>query len=152
MKETDRINKLFDDLYQGTPWLDVTIMDTLKNITAEQAAGKIKPGWNSIWEVVNHVISWRLAILERIEGREVKSPEHNFFVPVTDQSTEAWNNTLNRLQDSQDKWITYLHNFPEKEFDIVPDKKPYSKYELIHGILQHDAYHLGQIRILAKTV
>jgi len=152
MKETDRIIKLFDDLYQGTPWLDVTIMDTLKNITPELAARKIKPGWNSIWEVVNHVISWRMAILERIEGREVKSPEHNFFVPVSNQSTEAWGNTLNRLQDSQDKWITYLRNFPEKEFDIVPDKKPFSKYELIHGILQHDAYHLGQIRILAKSV
>lgn len=152
MKETDRIIKLFDDLYQGTPWLDVTIMDTLKNMTPEKAAGKIKPGWNSIWEVVNHVISWRLAILERIEGREVKSPEHNFFVPVTDQSAEAWNNTLNKLQDSQDKWINYLRNFPEKEFDMVPDRKPFSKYELVHGILQHDAYHLGQIRILAKSV
>jgi uncharacterized damage-inducible protein DinB len=152
MKETDRIIKLFDDLYQGTPWLDVTIMDTLKNLTPERAARKIKPDWNSVWEVINHVISWRLAILERIEGREVISPEHNFFVPVTDQSTEAWNITLERLQDSQDKWINYLRNFPEREFDVVPDKKPYSKYELIHGILQHDAYHLGQIRILVKPV
>jgi uncharacterized damage-inducible protein DinB len=150
MKETDRIIKLFDDLYQGTPWLDVTFMDTLKNMTPEQAARKIKPNWNSAWEVVNHVISWRLAILERIEGREVKSPEHNFFVPVTDQSQGAWNNTLARLQVSQDKWINYLRNFSEKEFDVVPDKKPYSKYELIHGILQHDAYHLGQIRVLTK--
>jgi hypothetical protein len=47
MKETDRIIKLFDDLYQGTPWLDVTFMDTLKNMPPERAARKIKPDWNS---------------------------------------------------------------------------------------------------------
>jgi len=34
MKETKRIAKLFEDLYNGSPWIDVTIMDTLKNISA----------------------------------------------------------------------------------------------------------------------
>jgi uncharacterized damage-inducible protein DinB len=68
MNESERIIKLFKDLYEGHPWLDVTFMDTLKNMSAEDAAKKPKPGWNSIWEIVNHVISWRLAVLERIEG------------------------------------------------------------------------------------
>jgi len=63
-------------------------------ITPEQAAKKFKPGWNSIWEVLNHLMSWRLAILERIEGREYPSPENNFFSPITDQSASAWNKTL----------------------------------------------------------
>jgi len=150
MKETERIIKLFDDLYHGHPWLDVTFMDTLKNLSAEQAAKKYNPGWNSIWEVLNHLISWRLAILERIEGNDVKSPVNNFFSPISDQSASAWNNTLKNLEDSQEKWINYLGRFSPENFDQVPDTRPYTKYELIYGILQHDAYHLGQIRILAK--
>ncbi len=152
MKETDRIIKLFDDLYNGQPWLDVTFMDTLKNITPEQAAKKFKPGWNSIWEVLNHLMSWRLAILERIEGRDYPSPENNFFSPITDQSASAWNKTLENFADSQKKWVDYLRSFSADRFDEVPDNRPYTRYELIHGILQHDAYHLGQIRILAKTI
>lgn len=152
MKETERIIKLFDDLYQGNPWLDVTFMDTLKNMTAEQAANKMKPGWNSVWEVLNHLIAWRLAILERIEGHEIKSPENNFFSPVTDQSVSAWTKTLENLEDSQKKWVNYLRDFSADRFDQVPDTRPFTRYELIHGILQHDAYHLGQIRILSKLV
>ena len=152
MKETERIIKMFDDLYQGHPWLDVTFMDTLKNMPAEQAAKKLHPGWNSVWEVLNHLISWRLAILERIEGHEVKSPENNFFSPVTDQSDSAWNKTLKNLEDSQNKWVNYLRDFSTDRFDQVPDSRPFTRYELIHGILQHDAYHLGQIRILSKSV
>lgn len=151
MKETDRIIKLFEDLYHGTPWLDVTFMDTLNNLTPEQAAKKLHPGWNSAWEVLNHLTSWRMAVLERIEGKEVGA-ENNFFAPITDQSLPAWNKTLDKFRESQDKWIQYLRNFSENDFDKVPDKKPFSKYELIHGILLHDAYHLGQIRILVKSV
>jgi uncharacterized damage-inducible protein DinB len=152
MKETERIIKLFDGLYQGHPWLDVTFMDTLKNMTAQQAAKKIHPGCNSVWEVLNHLISWRLAILERIEGHDVKSPENNFFSPVTDQSVSAWNKTLINLEDSQKKWVNYLREFSTDRFDQIPDTRPFTRYELIHGILQHDAYHLGQIKILSKSV
>ena len=55
MKEAERIIKLFEDLYNGSPWIDVNIVDTLKNITTNQAANKIIAERNSIWEIVNHV-------------------------------------------------------------------------------------------------
>ncbi|HEY5370958.1 MAG TPA: hypothetical protein VIJ75_18390 [Hanamia sp.] len=48
MQETKRIKKLFGDLYNGRPWIDITIMDTLKYISAEQAAKKVTPERNSI--------------------------------------------------------------------------------------------------------
>ena len=150
MNESDRIIKLFKDLYEGHPWLDVTFMDTLKNMSAEDAAKKPKPGWNSIWEIVNHVISWRLAVLERIEGLDNQSPANNYFTPITDESASAWTATLASFDDSQEKWINYLKQFTVSGIDDIPDTRPFTKYELIHGILHHDAYHLGQIRLVAK--
>ena len=41
MKETQRIIKQFEYLYNGESWIGVNIVDTLTNITAEQAANKI---------------------------------------------------------------------------------------------------------------
>ena len=152
MKETERVSKLFEDLYNGHPWIDVTILPNLKKLTAKQAAKRIYSDWNTIWEIVNHIISWRETVLLRIQGKNIKSPSHNFFVEVPDTSPEAWNSTLDRLEVSQSFWISFLKNFNENDFDTVYKPNKLTYYEHIHGILQHDAYHLGQIVIMMKRV
>ena len=58
-----RITKLLDDIYDGSPWIDVNLTATLKKLSAVQAAKKVAPQWNTIWEIVNHLINWRLNVL-----------------------------------------------------------------------------------------
>lgn len=152
MKETKRIKKLFEDLYNGIPWIDVTIMDTLKNISAEQAAKKVTPGRNSIWQIVNHMIAWRENVLLRVQGNEVTAPNNNYFTQLEIISETEWQKALERLANSQDQWIRFLENFDESQFDRIYASNKMSYYEHIHGILQHDAYHLGQIVLLSKLV
>jgi len=152
MKETARISKLFEDLYEGSPWIDVNIASTLKNISAQQASKKVAPGRNSIWEIVNHLVSWRMDVLQRIQGKVIKSPAHNYIVPVKDVSDKAWKNMLKQLDDSQQQWISILNDFNEKDFARVYPGNKMTYYEHIHGILQHDAYHLGQVVLLSKIV
>jgi hypothetical protein len=43
MKETQHISSLYQKLYNGSPWIDITITAVLENIPAEQAAGKLYP-------------------------------------------------------------------------------------------------------------
>ncbi len=150
MKETKRIEKLFEDLYDGEPWIGVSIFDTLKGISAEQAAKKITPHWNSIWEIVNHIIYWRLNVLKRVHGEVIVSPENNYFEKISDTSEAEWKNTLKRLEDSQQQWIAFLKKFRERDFENIYKNNGLSYYEHVHGIIQHDAYHLGQIVLLAK--
>jgi uncharacterized damage-inducible protein DinB len=152
MKESKQISLLFQDLYSGNPWIDVTIIGTLNDITAEQAAKKIAPNFNSIWEIVNHLINWRLNVLKRVNGEIIETPSNNYIVPIKEISDSAWKETLNRLEDSQKKWIIYLKNFDEKNFQKIYLQNNLSYYEHIHGIIQHDAYHLGQIVLLKKYI
>jgi uncharacterized damage-inducible protein DinB len=152
MKEIKRIARLLDDIYGGTPWIDVNLMDTLQNISVEQAAKKVAPQWNTIWEIVNHLISWRLNVLQRIKGKVLASPRDNYFVPVTDISAEAWQNTLKKLEDSQEQWRSVLKVFKKKDLEKNYPANSMSYYDHIQGIVQHDAYHLGQIVLLAKAV
>ncbi len=152
MKETNRIVKLFEDLYNGSPWIDVTIMNTLKNISAEQAAKKVAPERNSIWQIVNHMIAWRENVLIRIQGNEIVTPNNNYFTEIEKVSETGWQKALERLENSQHQWIAFLKTFEESQFEKIYAKNKMSYYEHIHGILQHDAYHLGQIVLLSKLI
>ena len=151
MKETARIKKLIEDLYDGQPWLDVTILNTLRPLSAIQAATKVSEKWNSIWQIVNHLVQWRFAVLERVKGNRSDSPADNYFWPITDTSENAWKKTLEKLEASQQAWRDFMDSFDEADFERTYGSNNMSYYEHIHGIIQHDAYHLGQIVLLAKA-
>lgn len=151
MTETKRLNQLFKDLFDGDPWLDVNILHTLEAIDARLAARRIAEGRNTIWEIVNHLNSWRRNILDRIRGIYVPSPEHNYILPVEDTSEEAWRATLDELKTTQEDWLRVLKDFREGDLEKTgTDKNKTPYYYYVHGILQHDAYHLGQIVLLTK--
>lgn len=71
---------------------------------------------------------------------------------MIDASEEAWLNTLDKLEDSQEQWRLVLKKLKKKDLEKTYPANGMSYYEHIQGIVQHDAYHLGQIVILAKVV
>lgn len=151
MKESERILKLFKDLYNGTPWLEITLTGKLSELTAEQAARRIMPNWNTIWEIVQHLISWRQNVLQRVQGVVLVTPENNYFTPLTDTSPEAWKAALDQLEETQNQWISFLQEVREVDMLKTYPGNEMSYYDHIIGILEHDAYHLGQISLLAKA-
>lgn len=152
MTEKERISALYQSVYNGNPWIDINIIDTLKSFTAKEAFTKSKPNVNSVWEIVNHMIQWRFNVVQRIQGKILTSPENNYFTPIIDNSEQAWKSILQDLDESQNLWITVLKNFDEAQFEKVYPNNNHSYYEHIQGIIQHDLYHLGQIVILKKLV
>src|SRR6476660_8383136 len=152
MKEQEQLIKLFTDLFYCSSWIDVNIVNTLDEISAKEAATKPFPYFNSIWEIVNHMINWRETVLKRIQGENIESPEDNYFSSIRDRSEEAWQKTRERFRESQQQWLAEIKKMRRKELDLKHDFSPHSNYELLHGILQHDAYHLGQIRLQMKLV
>lgn len=152
MKETARIASLFEKLYAGSPWIDVNIQDTLAPLTADQAVRRVIPSLNTIWEIVNHLVSWRENVLRRIQGEVITTPADNYFSLISNTSPAAWKRTLKRLAASQDKWLRLLSDWQRADFEKIYPNNHMTYYEHIQGILQHDAYHLGQIVLFAKLV
>jgi uncharacterized damage-inducible protein DinB len=150
MKE--RIIKLFEAGYDGSPWIDVNLVDTLQAISATQALKKMSPSSNSIWEITNHIISWRENVLQRVKGKSIKTPAHNYFVAVTSGTNAEWQVTMKKLEATQADWITFLKTLKETALEQVYEPNGMTYYEHIQGILQHDTYHLGQIVMLTKLL
>jgi uncharacterized damage-inducible protein DinB len=150
MKETVRILGLFRDLYDGDDtFLDVSLVATLRDIQAEKAAGK-PSGGNSIWEITNHLVAWRENVLQRVSGTAIATPLHNYFVPIADTSENAWQQTLEKLEQSQKRWENFLSKMRDEDLTGIYSGNGLTHYQHIHSIIQHDAYHLGQIVMLAK--
>lgn len=152
MTERDRIKSLFEKLYHGDPWLDLNMVTELQDVTAAQAAKRALPDCNTIWEIVNHQISWRQNVLRRVHSEVIQTPSNNFIEPIQDTSAKAWSDTLRRLGETQNAWLDFLTSMDEATFDDEYPVNRLTYYEHIHGILQHDAYHLGQIVLLKKFV
>jgi uncharacterized damage-inducible protein DinB len=152
MKETERIIKLYNDLYNGVPWIDVSLKGTLKKLSARQAAKKVSRKYNSVWEIVNHIIKWRIHVLKRLEGEKINVTGNNYFEKVTDISEGAWRLTLKQLDDSQKQWNIFLKKLKDRNLENINPKSRKTYYWHIHSIIQHDAYHLGQIVMLTKAI
>jgi uncharacterized damage-inducible protein DinB len=150
MRESTRIVSLFEKLYNGDPWIDVNIVGVLHKISAEQASKKVSANANSIWEITVHLIHWRLNVLERVAGKTIETPDNNYFEPVKDNSNKAWAGILNELAISQSRWIDFLKDIQNEDLEQLYPENNMTYYEHIQGIIQHDAYHLGQIVLLSK--
>ena len=76
---------------------------------------------------------------------------------VPDPSESAWEATLANLAESGDRLEKSIARFPEGHLD---DPVPaYSEkgssgityYHVLHGVIQHDVYHAGQIAVLRNV-
>ncbi len=147
--EIDRIVRMLEKTFEKYPWFGQSMMEILSSIDpkiVDQRHGLA----HTINELVLHMTSWRKFATKRIEGVDdyEVSDEMNFPKPG------SWQNAMAELKASQTALIAAMKNFPESRLgDIVPSKShKYTYYTLLHGIIQHDIYHLGQVAILKKVL
>lgn len=146
-----KAKKLLKDHYNGNPWIDSTIAGTLKQITAKQAAAK-RGGFNSIWQIVNHMILWRTALIGRVMDKPAAHPDDNFIREVKDTSPAAWKKTIKKFVQSQKDIISFLGSSEDELLEKISPSSGYSYFELVMSIVIHDSYHLGQIMLIKKMV
>ncbi len=151
MDNISKIKKLLGDHYDGLPWIDITLMGTLSSLTAKQASVKIGE-LNSIWQIVNHMIAWRKALIGRVMDKPVKHPGYNYISQIKDTSSKAWKDTLKKFERSQKDIITFLNKSSDPLLEKISPTSGYSYYELLLAILQHDTYHIGQIVLIKKMM
>lgn len=145
--ETERIVRLIEKTFDKHPWYGPSIMEVL-TMDASTAAKRVGKG-HSIIELVRHMTSWRIFAVKRLQGDDVFEVTAGMNFP----DTGTWEEAVGNLRSSQDQLVEAARNFPESRLgELVPSKtQKYTYYTLLHGIVQHDIYHLGQISYLSKS-
>ena len=153
MKETARIADQLERAYSGKAWHGPSLRSLLRGISAEQAAQRPIPGAHTIWELALHAAAWDGVACERILGgtRTSLPPDEN-FPAVTDTSEAAWKKALKELEQQHRALAAAIRKFPDAKLDRKLGGGDHSFYITMHGAVQHDLYHAGQIAVLKKLV
>ena len=134
-------------------WHGPAIADLLEDVTAEQAADRPIRGAHSIWELVLHATAWTEIARERIAGsaKGDPTPEED-WPPVSDKSAEAWRSAKERLKEAHRELAAEAARMDDSTLIGRVPGKDHSVLVMLHGIVEHDAYHGGQIAILKKAL
>jgi hypothetical protein len=90
------------------------------------------------------------AVRRRLEGEAVALSDEDDWPPVHDTSEAAWQNALAALENGHENLRQTIRRLADTRLgDVVPGKN-YSVYFMLHGLIQHDLYHAGQIALLKK--
>jgi len=157
--EADRLIDQFKRAHDGDPWHGSPVKAILKGVTAEQAARTPANGAHSIWALVLHMTGWRNEVAQRAKGKPAGEPAAGDYPEVGDPTPARWKAALAALDASHANLVEVVRGMSDEHL-LKPTNDPRSRplgtgvsyYELLHGIVQHDAYHAGQIAILKKVL
>ncbi|HKH43429.1 MAG TPA: DinB family protein [Thermoanaerobaculia bacterium] len=125
----------------------------LADVDASRAAARPLPGAHSIWELVQHMTVWLETVRRRLEeNRAIEpAPEVNWAL-VPDPSEEAWRRTVERHRRAAEDLRRLTTSLQDSRLEQGVAGKDYDAYVMLHGIVQHELYHAGQIALLKKVL
>ena len=154
--EVDRIRDQFRRAFDGEAWHGPSVLTILNGVTALQAAAHPIPGAHSIWELTMHIEAWERACLRRLNGDPAQLTDEEDWQPINDTSDAAWERTKQQLVDTHRELLDTIARVDESRLNepiITNSTAPFSSvYVTLHGGVQHDLYHAGQIAILKKAL
>lgn len=151
MTETTRIADQLKRAFEGSAWSGPSVMETLSGVSSADAARHAAGEAHSIWEIVLHIATWEGVVLRRLGGDPAKdiTPQQD-FPTVIDISEQAWANTLSSLKEGHEALIKGVLGLPQERLSSIVPSHDYTFYVMLHGVVQHDLYHAGQIAILKR--
>lgn len=144
----DQLEKAF----YGGAWHGPSVLESLENISAEQAVSKPVKNSHSIWEITLHINTWQQCALRRLSGEKYEPSPEEDWPEVKNDSQSSWESTISNLKDSMANLIEFLSKLDENILNENIAGKNYTSYFLLHGLVQHNVYHAGQIVILKKAL
>jgi uncharacterized damage-inducible protein DinB len=152
MTEIERILDQLKRAYEGNAWHGPSVRESLAGVTAAQAHARPLANAHSIWELIQHIAVWENVGRRRLEGDraaiEISSPED--WPPADDTSETAWDQSKAALDRGHEALREAISRIREERLDEPILEGMSSVYVTVHGVIQHDLYHAGQIAMLKK--
>jgi uncharacterized damage-inducible protein DinB len=152
MTEVQRILDQIKRAWEGEAWHGPSLQELLANVDAATANARPILGVHSIREIVYHLAFWKNNSRERLAGARVFPSDAESW-PTTDESPAAWQDTTKLLETHHRALAEAVAQITDARLnEPVPGKQQdFAAYILLHGVIQHDLYHAGQIALLKKA-
>ena len=151
MSETANIVDQLKRAFEGNAWHGPALNELLAGVSAEQAAARPLSRAHTIWEIVRHIITWETVVCKRLKGERVDKPDEGDWGDVADTSAAAWDTTLASLRRTQEALVEQAAALTDATLQETAVGTDYSVYFMLHGVIQHNLYHGGQIALLKQA-
>ncbi len=84
-----------------------------------------------------------------VEGEEHELSEEENCPKIVDTGTDAWDRAVPALVDSEKRLRDAILGLDDSRLEDRPKTK--TVYELLHGVVQHNLYHAGQMALLKRA-
>jgi uncharacterized damage-inducible protein DinB len=137
--------------FEGDAWHGPALLELLKDLDAAAAAAKPSPDVHSIWELVLHIAAWDDAAMRRLAGEKCQPTGAANFPPPPKPTEAAWRKAIAQATRTHNQLVKKVAAIAESRLgERVPGKK-YDFQHMLHGVVQHELYHAGQIAVLKKA-
>jgi uncharacterized damage-inducible protein DinB len=144
-----------DEVYRGPAWHGPAVLEALDGVSAATARAKPDPKRHSIWELVRHLTHGRHLMVDRLNESLSEFPhairEPWWPVPPADTSETAWREDLALLDAHHARLVDAIGAASAAQLARRPKPDDQTLAQQLLGMAAHDAYHAGQIRLLALS-
>lgn len=143
----DELNRAFD----GEAWHGPALMEILEGVDARTAARRPIANAHTIWELVLHLAAWERVVTRRLHGEKLTLSDAENFGHIQDTSDKAWRDAVANLRRNHEELITTVSALSEARLNETVPGKDYDVRFMLSGVVQHAAYHGGQIALLKRA-
>jgi uncharacterized damage-inducible protein DinB len=151
MSEIHRILDQVQRAWDGNAWHGPPLRALLVDVSAAQAHARPIAAAHTIAEIVLHLAYWKDAVRRRLAGETVLPTEPEQWPAVGEPSGAAWRAALALLEARHRALVEAVARLDDGRLADPVGGKDYDVYVLLHGAIQHDLYHAGQVALLKKA-
>ena len=157
--ERRRIIEQLQRAYDGDAWYGPSVRAALEGVDARQAAARPEPAAHTICEIVLHMTAWTREVTRRLRVGIAQEPELGDW-PAAGACDEAGSTAILATLDATNReLVEAIVAMDDAQLeDRIGDVRDralgsgVSRYVTVHGLVQHHAYHAGQISLLKKAL
>lgn len=138
----------------GPMWHGPSMVEALAGLAPVDAATHAIPGAHSIWELVLHIGAWATIAEARLFGTPWLDPsdDENFPKPSTRRGAREWAAAQRRTIAAYESLAAKVRPLSPERLDEMVAGQEYSAATMIHGVIEHGVYHVGQIVLLRRAL
>jgi uncharacterized damage-inducible protein DinB len=152
MPELARIRDQVRRVFEGEAWYGPSILEVVADLHPEESHVKLAEARHSIGEHLLHMLAWRRMVVERLKGNDQFQISEKASWPSHSSDERAWMNLLEDFKRNQEDLLDVLEPLDGSLLNECMPGTSTTWYITLHGILQHDLFHLGQIWMIKKAL
>jgi hypothetical protein len=151
MNTAKEIARHIREIHIGNNWTDSCMKDVLQDVSWKEATAKPIEA-NTIAMLVFHMNFYLNVVHGRLKGSNTSFNQEDTFAVPSIHSEEEWQQLVSATFDDAEAFAKTVEHLTDADLEKQISKQHGSVYKNVHGVVEHNHYHLGQIVLLKKII